>query len=186
MRQFCHDEMIKNDEVFYIEMNKILKEIWKIKPELEKKYKNELKRKIPHNNGYVAIHVRRGDKIHLMEDRKYEITEYVDALLKLPLKTKVIFLMSDDYSAYMELKEKLPAFEIITFLNEKQLGGYDHTRYLKLPKREAKKRTIQLITEIEIAKNSDFFIGTLSSNIFKLVLYSKLINCIDISQKKEI
>lgn len=179
IRLFSEYKSRENYTSFILSMNQILKKIWKIKPEIWKK----IEKKLPKEK-YVCIHIRRGDKIQAEEDIKYEVQEYINALLKLNLEINTIFLMSDDFSTYIELRKKLPNYKILTLINSGMRGFNEHTFNASSPENK-KRETIALLTEIEIARRSVLFIGTFGSNIFRLIKFFKIDNCIDISGKEK-
>ncbi len=179
IHRYCSNQRNKNRKEFYKSIHNILSDIWIIRPEILSKINSE----IP-TEPYICIHIRRGDKITSGEDKEYNINDYIKTLSKLNSNVKTIFLMSDDYNAYLELKKNLPEYNILTKLNEDKIG-HNQKKFNSLSQEKIKKETILLLTEIEIAKRSEVFIGTFASNLFRLIEYFKLDNCYDISNVKQ-
>ena len=82
--------------------------------------------------------------------------------------------MTDDYRAYKEIKNELAHTdrEVFSYVAETK-WGYDQKSYMKISEKEKHGAFIDFLIDIEIAKNSDFFIGSHKSNIFRLVHYLK-------------
>lgn len=135
--------------------------------------KNIIKLSLPMK--YNCFHIRRGDKVgerlykwsekqgRKGESKRYEFNEY----LKRSNQTfKTIFIMSDDYSSILDAEQH--NLNIKTLTTEEQTGhstdlDTDNERYYK------EEELIQFFSEIEIAKQSQQFIGTKSSNIFRYI-----------------
>ncbi len=132
----------------------------------EKINKNIDKLSIP--SKYNCFHIRRGDKVGEkktgeIEAKKYNFKEY---LTQSDRKIKTIFIMSDDHSCILEAQEH--GYNIKTLTTKDQTGhsthtDWDHDRSYLLDE------LIQFFSEIEIAKQSQQFIGTKSSNIFRYI-----------------
>lgn len=135
--------------------------------------KNIIKLSLPIK--YNCFHIRRGDKVgerlykwaekqgRKGESKRYEFNEY----FKRSNQTiKTIFIMSDDYSSILDSEQY--NLSIKTLTTEEQTGhstdlDIDNERYYK------EEELIQFFSEIEIAKQSQQFIGTKSSNIFRYI-----------------
>jgi len=128
---------------------------------------------------YVCIHIRRGDKVlekpqapkmgNKPESLRYEFKDYFNAIGE---KSKNVFIMSDDYKSIAEAKQYIQEnnlnHKLFYLTNESQDGhcteiDKDTNRiYTKL-------EILMFFTEIEIAKQSECFIGTKSSNVFRFI-----------------
>ena len=123
---------------------------------------------------YNCFHIRRGDKVGEnlyrfadktgeTESKRYEFNEYFK---RSDQSIKTIFIMSDDYSSIIEGQQH--GLKVKTLTTEDQTGhstdlDTDNDRYYN----EAE--LLQFFSEIEIAKHSQQFIGTTSSNIFQYI-----------------
>ena len=97
------------------------------------------------------------------ESKKYNFEDYLE---KSDQSIKTIFIMSDDYSSIIEGQQH--GLKVKTLTTIEQTGhstdlDTDNDRYYN----EAE--LLQFFSEIEIAKQSQQFIGTKSSNIFRYI-----------------
>jgi hypothetical protein len=148
---------------------------------------------------YTALHVRRGDKIGEKkawtsksgqhESERYEIADYFA-----PLKTNKnitlseienVFIMTDDYKVIQEFSAFLlklkSAIQIYTMCNPESDG---HSTIDRLVEKNyfAEDEVIELLSEIEIVRKSEYFLGSFKSNLAR---YVKLIhdcpdNCLSV------
>ncbi len=184
VREFCFARRAENTGEFHRQIADILQEFWQFSPaisrEVERKiinFKNKLG-----GEPYIAIHVRRGDKLR-EDDRLYEIEEYISILTDHNKHKKIrnVFVLTDDFRAYSQLKEALADAFVFSFVT-KQQRGYDESVHDFYPLAEKHKRLVDFLVDIEIARHSDFFIGSFTSNLFRLVCYFKRGNdCFDLS-----
>lgn len=188
IRTYNHLDRLNNKDTFNKKMNNFLSEIWNFQPSIkyliEKKIKNT---ELDLTKPYATFHIRRGDKVaaSTKEDRVYEVEEYMEKLMKAKKNITTIFLMSDDYSVYLELVNKFPEHNFYTFL-EPDLLGHDQNRFNKQSREFKMKQAINLLTEIKMAEESSLFIGSSGSNIYRLIEYLKLNKCYDLSNSNEI
>ncbi len=99
-------------------------------------------------------------------------------------KIKTIFFSSDGYGPYLELKKKLPDYQVITFINEKR-ESYFQREFLKLPVEEKEERLMEYLVDIEISRHASMFIGSPNSNFYRLISFFKKNNhCYDVSGKE--
>ncbi|MBQ0908397.1 hypothetical protein KBJ98_06755 [Flavobacterium sp. F-328] len=177
LRRFTVEEIVSNMNPFKISINKILIKIWQLRLENFDSFK---KTKII-GNDYIVMHIRRGDKISSGEDILYTVQDYIDVMLNLNTSTNTIFLMSDDFGTFLEIKEKLPNYTIFTIADSER-NGHIQSDFNELSISSRKNEMISLLTEIEIARNCRFFIGSHRSNLYRLIEYFKLNNCYSVSQ----
>jgi len=148
-------------------------ELFSYTDNFEKKLnKNITKLALP--SKYQCFHVRRGDKVGdrfcrrtdktgKHESKKYNIKDY---LKRSDQSIKTVFIMSDDYSSILEAQQY--DYDIKTLTTKDQTGhstdlDTDNNRQYK------EEELIQFFSEIEIAKQSQQFIGANSSNIFRYI-----------------
>ncbi len=96
---------------------------------------------------------------------------------------KHVFVMTDDYAAYREIEKGLEDnnINVFSFVTEYK-QGYDQKSWMGMPVEEKHKSFLDFLIDIEIAKNSVFFMGSQKSNIFRLVHYLKRgSHCFDVS-----
>lgn len=182
IRKFNFDQRNLDREAFNLKINEILVDFWKLTPEISKEIE-EKKRKLNLESieNYATFHIRRGDKVAqaTMEDRVYKVEEYIEKLNYLNSSIKTIFLMTDDYKVFLELKDVAPNFNIYTLSNPISTG-HDQRTFNKNTAEKKRQLGIDLLTELEIARKSEIFIGSRGSNIFRLIEYFKLKDCFDL------
>ena len=135
--------------------------------------KNIIKLSLP--SKYNCFHIRRGDKVGERlykwaekqgkkgESKKYNFEDYLE---KSDQSIKTIFIMSDDYSSIIEGQQH--GLKVKTLTTEDQTG---HSTDMDIDNHRhyGEKELVQFFSEIEIAKQSQQFIGTKSSNIFRYI-----------------
>lgn len=183
IRLFNFHQRNLDREAFILRMNEILIDFWKFTPETSiaiDKRKEHLNLKYLKN--YAVFHIRRGDKVAqaTKEDRVYEVDEYIQLLEKLAPTIRTIFLMTDDYKVFLELQQKFPKFNYYTLSNPFS-KGHDQDTFNNSSSEKKRLLGIDLLTELEIARNGELFIGSKGSNIFRLVEYFKIKGCYDLS-----
>lgn len=125
---------------------------------------------------FSCFHIRRGDKVgekfypyKRTESNRFEFVEY----LKCCEDVKTIFIMTDDYKCIQEAHEhinnnNLP-HKILHLTNESQ-DGHSSSLNIRNDRRYSKQELVQFFAEIEIAKLSDIFVGTRSSNVYRYIM----------------
>ncbi|MDR0824476.1 MAG: hypothetical protein LBN74_05235 [Prevotella sp.] len=110
---------------------------------------------------YLGFHIRRGDKY--IEQKTSETYLYFEKIKNLSLRN--IFISTDDYNTILEIKNgQYLQYNFFSLCREDQTG-YDQNQYKILNKNQLKENQIDLFTSIDILSNSQFFVGTFSSNI---------------------
>lgn len=181
VRDYNLELVQKNNRDFVIRMNKILNEIWRIKPSVFKKIEDL---KLDIGSDYAVFHIRRGDKVTTGEDKLHDIKDYMERFLNLDTGIKTIFVMSDDYSVFKELKSLFPSYNFVTLIIP-SAKGHNQDDFNSKSDSEKEISSLNLLTELEVARNSKVFIGSKKSNIFRLIEYFKIEGCLDISSDKQ-
>lgn len=87
---------------------------------------NDVKKYLSLTN-YGGIFIRRGDKLISRESNFINLEKFVDLLLSKNPDCKTIFLQTDDYNSYLEIKkyidEKNLQIKLVTLCNENTKGG---------------------------------------------------------------
>jgi hypothetical protein len=150
---------------------KYIKEVYKLEPNII------TLPKLPED--YNSIFIRGGDKI-LREAKKIPSLKYFKYLLKLDLKSKNIFVHSDDNLIVLEIKKHVMEnnldYNIFSITDEGDNGGavvrkdlkYRHCKNLlsvdEMSKDQKHSHVIKMLTAIEIMKKSDNVILSYDSN----------------------
>ena len=129
---------------------------------------------------FSCFHIRRGDKVgeklhkwaqktRRTESKRFEFCDY----LKHCEDIKTIFIMTDDFRCIQEAREyinnnNLP-HKILHLTNESQ-DGHSETLNIQNDRSYSKQELVQFFAEIEIAKLSDIFFGTRSSNVYRYIM----------------
>jgi len=124
--------------------------------------KEEIDKLIPVvDSPYVSIHVRRGDKN--TEIAHTSLDKYISALEQ-QTTNRLCFVATDDYSVYNELCEQYPEWHFFTITRpeEKGFNEYAYNGRNIIAKHN---ELIELFATIEIMAKSEWFVGTMSSNI---------------------
>jgi hypothetical protein len=120
---FSHHQQIGDFSI--LDYKDAIKEIYIYNSTISTKI-NEIKKKISLNFGYDAIFIRRGDKLSGESD--FICTEeYIDVLLNKNPNCHSIFVQTDDYNCFLDVKnyvdEKKLNINVITLCNENTKGG---------------------------------------------------------------
>lgn len=127
---------------------------------------------------YAAIHVRRGDKIKgyisprsgelIIDGDQVILDEYLSILRRRSPHLKSLFVMTDDYQVIDELQTIDPNLNIFTFC-EKEEQGYTQDEFNGLGSQSKTMAIRKLISEVDIACNSQIFVGCYKSNVSRYV-----------------
>ena len=177
VRKFCLLERNLNKKKFILNIHEILINLWKFKEGINLQIQNK---KIQIEEDYAVFHIRRGDKIETQEDNYYNVKDYVKYFNALNTDINTIFIMGDDYSVFTELNEKFPNYNFLTLIDSEE-DGHLQSDFNKKNNTKKEIAALNLLTEIEIARDCEVFIGSQKSNIFRLIEYFKINDCHDIS-----
>ncbi len=151
----------------------IAKEIWSFNEETQICIDNKIK-KLNMPKKYICLHIRQGDKLREIKEREFpDVSQYIKLAHKI---SSIIdfFVMTDDVRVVEKLKNKYKNYNFYTLADMQT--GFDIRTYNNKDKQFRYNSTIALLTDVEIAKKADIFIGTYSSNIFRLVSLFKKTN----------
>jgi len=137
-------------------------------------------------DGYVAVHIRRGDKVG-DEDIRYPVEAYFEQLDE--LAQEAIFVMSDDYGTVDEVRQHLESqgrTNLVATLCRREHTGFDIWKLRAAESfaggarhfegEEAYRRYVwveasRLLAETLIATRARRFVSTFGSNVGKAVWY---------------
>lgn len=156
-------------------LNHLLLTLWRPKEEI----RNEIE-KSQIAGGYACLHIRRGDKVATGEDIQYDVSVYANKLKALKLSTPKVLVLCDDYRAFEELRDALPGFQLITN-TPADVRGHNQIVFNQQPKEAIYQDTVRFITDIELARCAQAFIGSHHSNVYRLIEYFTLKNCYSIA-----
>lgn len=125
---------------------------------------------------YVAIHVRRGDKIDgfragrrlAAEGENVPVEKYLSIIDERLPKIKNLFVMTDDYRVIEEIQSARPGLKIYTFC-DKGDQGYIQQSFDACESSLKVKALRRIVSEAEIARRSRIFIGCYKSNVSRYI-----------------
>ena len=118
----------------------------------------------------LGIHIRSGDKITTREMSAIPISSYITAIKdmqkKSGLETLDIFVMTDNFSLFLKLKELADSsWSLFTLDSPTQVGHIQESFNTYLTKKEKQYEFNKFLTELLIMQNCPMHICTLSSNV---------------------
>lgn len=132
---------------------------------------------------YNCFHIRRGDKVNEKpsytserkrgESLRFEFSDYMDAINSFLVDVNNLFIMTDDFKCIQEgnyfLLGQKHSCKIFSLTQSNQDG---HSTQLdrQNKKNVSEQELVQFFAEIEIAKYSDIYVGTLSSNVYRYIM----------------
>lgn len=118
---------------------------------------------------FVGIHLRRGDKSKEVPD--VPLSKYVEAVDIVSPKTASVFIASDDGRALKKLKKLLEkdGRTVLSVHEAVKRKGHTQAKANKTPLKHNRPRVETLLAEIHALAKADWFIGTFSSNMGRLV-----------------
>eukprot|EP01132_Coremiostelium_polycephalum_P003966 gene3966-4960_t len=122
----------------------------------------------PDTQRCVSMHVRHGDKF--VEDTIYPFSFYHDALMMLDLTgIHKVFLMTDDPLVVETAKTNASTPELqYIYIEQERTEYFSYAHEIFNDNRDL--YGFQLFTEIDLASDCEYFIGSLSSNIDRMVI----------------
>lgn len=115
----------------------------------------------------VGVHIRRTDKVgteaafHPVDEYMMHVEEYYKQLeLTNPVTTKRIYLASDDYRVFSEIKKKYPTYEV--------LGDPQIAKTAAVSTRYSDNSLSGIIKDIYFLSQSDYLVCTFSSQVCRV------------------
>lgn len=151
----------------------IAKNIWSLNEEIKNNIEHHKQKFKFNKRQYIGLHIRRGDKL-IKEAEYIPISNYISVIEMLELESLPIFIATDDYSVVTELYKLRPLWKIHSLSNP-ILSGHDQDVYNAQSKEKIYNSTNSFLTEIDILIQANIYIGTITSNVSKVI--SLLRNC---------
>ncbi|HET8637901.1 MAG TPA: O-fucosyltransferase family protein [Acidobacteriaceae bacterium] len=126
---------------------------------------------------YIAIHIRRGDKIipgfhrgQILPPEAVDkpAADYVAAMRAKVPDVRHVWVMTDDYAAVEQLRSAAPDYTFQTMCLRSE-SGYTQDGFSALSTVEKLAQRKRLITETEVAIRSSAFIGPYLSNVSRFI-----------------
>ena len=125
-------------------------------------------------SNYMAVHVRRGDKI-AREAREVSVRKYIDRMEAVLAENEspTVFVASDDPLAIDEFRRLKPRWTFTAIQHPRQnkarSRGHLQARFDLLPPEEKQLQTRLLICELQMLVDARYVFCTMSSNVCRLV-----------------
>lgn len=113
---------------------------------------------LPEN--YVGMHIRGGDKF---VEHKLESIDAYFALVKPTVKTRNLYVLTDDYNVIRAIHAQYPEWKVWTLCQENE-SGYFHQEFIKRGEEFQHNQLMKLFASTDILSRSEQFIGTFTSN----------------------
>lgn len=140
---------------------------------LNKNTKDNLRQRIDElklPKDYIGVHIRRGDKITSKEMQEMHLDLYVNTIINYKGISSNVYIATDDTSIINVIKEKLCLNGFNIFYNSlNRSTGFNEAVFNHSSKQERREETINVLLDMEVLIHSDFFIGTYTSNLSRVV-----------------
>jgi len=124
---------------------------------------------------YFSLHIRRGDKVASAskEAEAIDISMYVKQIKITHSNIDNIFIATDDYRVIEDFKKICPThWNVVTFCKS-NATGHIRRQFINESNAVKKQLMIDLLIDIHFLIKAQFFIGTYSSNIGRLIALAK-------------
>lgn len=119
---------------------------------------------------YMAVHVRRGDKIVSCEMKEIALSSYIEAIKSKKHISRNVFIATDDISVIEEIKTVLTADGFHVYSNNAvRQTGFHESSFNAKSKETRYIDTLNMLLDMDIMIHSAFFIGTYTSNVSRIV-----------------
>ena len=124
--------------------------------------------KVPNN--YIGVHIRRGDKITSKEMQDIHLDNYINSIIKYKSISSNVYIATDDTSIIDSIKNKLSPLGFSVFYNsQNQNQGFNEDLFNHSSRQTRQEDTLNVLLDMEVLIPSDFFIGTYTSNLSRVV-----------------
>lgn len=161
---------VSND--YWIGTSQLITALWQYRSDVEDRiggYRDRFSGMV--NGDYVAVHVRRGDKI--TESPYVDLEKYVEMMDQHGLIGMPIFLATDDIRVRKDFKDILGNNIDIRFFDGVQQAGYDQTCFNSMDKARRWQDTVMFMFELDMMRDASFFVGASPSNVFYWTRYRR-------------
>ncbi|MBO7044855.1 MAG: O-fucosyltransferase family protein [Prevotella sp.] len=119
---------------------------------------------------YIGVHVRRGDKITSKEMQDIRLDKYINTIINYKSISSNVYIATDDTSIIHEIKKKLCPHGFNIFYNSlNQSTGFVEANFNNASKQARQEETINVLLDMDVLIHSNFFIGTYTSNLSRVV-----------------
>ena len=118
---------------------------------------------------FIGVHIRRGDKIKSKEMKFISMEKYAEAIIKQKHISSNVYIATDDSASIGEIKKLLGSSFNVLFNTKMSTNGFDESKYNRKTKQQRVWETKLALLDVDILKESSFFIGTYSSNLSRII-----------------
>lgn len=116
--------------------------------------------------GYISCQIRGGDKC--IEHSLHSVDFYLENIKKIS-DIKNVFVLTDDYNVLKLLRSKAPEYNWFSFCESSE-NGYYNREFSKMNPVKKKEKMMRFFASIELLKNSELFLGTITSNPSRYIM----------------
>ncbi len=120
---------------------------------------------------YIGVHVRRGDK--LSESNYVSLEAYLRKVAEIDNPPRTLVIASDDAAESERLAALMERSFDVRSLASAGDRGHDEARFNALPARQRWERTVRFLTELEILRDAQVLLVTMSSNVGAFLQYAR-------------
>ncbi len=121
-------------------------------------------------NDYIGVHIRRGDKITSKEMQDIHLDKYVNTIINYKSISSNVYIATDDTSIINDIKDKLCPHGFHVYYNHlNQSSGFNEAVFNHSSKQTRQEETLNVLMDMEVLIQADFFIGTYTSNLSRVV-----------------
>jgi len=132
---------------------------WRYNPVTQKEV-DQLIESVRLPDDYLGFHIRGGDKF--IEDELHPVSRYFDEIARRSI-CRNAFVLTDDYRIIETIRQEYPEWKRYTLCQEHE-RGYFHQEFMKREPDFIREQTLRLFASTDILRNSEFFVGTFTSN----------------------
>lgn len=161
---------IRKDDPIFEKIRKVTTHIWKPNSKYQEQITKYMETLPQH---YSVLNCRRGDKITTNEAQFIETNHMLNEVLKHCPQTTTIYHITDDYKSFNELEELVktthPHIQVLTNCLPHE-HGYFIQEFHRMTKGQLEEHVYrQILLSIEIARQSEVYVGTYSSNYCRFI-----------------
>lgn len=153
---------------YWEQIKKLCDMIWVFPPSVMQAI-NEHWNRLQLPGPFVAVHVRRGDKI--TESPYSPLQNYIQVLSGLDASLPV-YVATDDQRVVPELAQHLPGRRLVS-AGDFARAGYDQRQFNRAESRFRYEETVFFLFQLELMVRSVLFVGASPSNVYYLTRYRR-------------
>lgn len=182
----CSEKFIEKFDMddFKVKFSSSFKSIYKYNKSTED-YIGNRKNQLHIPSPYMAVHIRRGDKITSREMDNIELSVYLDKIIEMSEYYNYLYVATDDCRIVDYFDKSLRNSGVFVYSNlQNTQNGFVESEFNKKDVKAKKSDVLNMLFDMDMLINSSYFIGTYSSNIGRIVpLYIGFEKCFSVDVK---